>query len=760
MNLIFLDYNTYGNRIVKKEDTLANYLEYETAREVTANFNPNDGVNTVQVLNNKTHDVGNYLIVVDNNSNIVSRWFVMESIYKRDGQHFVKLHRDLMVDYWEGVKSAPCFIEKATVPSTDSAIFNKENMTFNQIKSGEYPLKDETGSAWVVGYIPKDSLNNNTIHGDVVLEHTADFTYSTLSDFPLNSLIGNTYNGAPSRIDFITKIDVIHPINNKMELSYGGISAITPSPTNGYKFVNESLYNSVDEYCNRLYGKASWFQAVPTMLGLAEQYTNYSASDYNNISESDILSWANKIILIGGIYYRVNINKSINAYQSTANINPSSSLIIDYWLPNIDLTFGGLNSVTGTPNNNTFSIDYYYYTYNVDLEQVFTDAQVTINNTRYHLEDQPYDMFCIPYSNDLEIFKNGTKILTANKSIATNMAIAIGKETGSANVYDVQLLPYCPVRYMIQADGTIDIGDARVHYITDSNNNNIGVVLWATTSAFTIDIPYTINITDAKLENECDMWRLSSPNFNGQFEFSAAKNGGVTSFNVDCNYKPFNPYIHINPNFGRLYGSDFNDSRGLICGGDFSLPQLSNAWANFELQNKNYQNIFDRQIQNMEVNNAISNTKSIVGALGNALGAGLATGNVGVGIGSGIAGALDIGLQIAQQQETLDYTKDLFGYQLGNIKAIPTNLTKTTAFTYNNKIFPILEYYTCTEEEKQALRDKIKYNGMTIMRIGKIEDYLQAEPSYIKGQLIRLQVNEDNHLLEAIRQEVNKGVYV
>ena len=41
MNLIFLNYNTYGNRVVKKENTLADYLEYETAREVTANFNPN-----------------------------------------------------------------------------------------------------------------------------------------------------------------------------------------------------------------------------------------------------------------------------------------------------------------------------------------------------------------------------------------------------------------------------------------------------------------------------------------------------------------------------------------------------------------------------------------------------------------------------------------------------------------------------------------------------------------------------------------------
>ena len=207
MNLIFLNYNTYGNRVVKKENTLADYLEYETAREVTANFNPNDGVDTVQVLNNKTHDVGNYLIVVDNNSNIVSRWYVMESIYMRDGQHFVKLHRDLFVDYWEGIKSAPCFIEKATVPSTDSAIFNKENMTFNQIKSGEYPLKDETGCAWVVGYIPKDSFQNATqIDGDVILDYTADYEYSTLADFPLADLINQTYNGPAYNIIYETNI--------------------------------------------------------------------------------------------------------------------------------------------------------------------------------------------------------------------------------------------------------------------------------------------------------------------------------------------------------------------------------------------------------------------------------------------------------------------------------------------------------------------------------------------------------------------------
>ena len=182
------------------------------------------------------------------------------------------------------------------------------------------------------------------------------------------------------------------------------------------------------------------------------------------------------------------------------------------------------------------------------------------------------------------------------------MAIEIGADAGSGAIYDVQLLPYCPVQYMIKSDGTFDIGNAKVNYIKNGETN-IGVILWATTSQFTLDIPYTIEVTDFKVSNECDMYRLCSPNFNGQFEFSAAKNGGVSSFNVDCNYKPFAPYIHVNPNFNRLYGQDFNDARGLVCGGDFSLPQISNAWANYQLHNKNYLNIFNRQIENMEINN-------------------------------------------------------------------------------------------------------------------------------------------------------------
>ena len=82
-----------------------------------------------------------------------------------------------------------------------------------------------------------------------------------------------------------------------------------------------------------------------------------------------------------------------------------------------------------------------------------------------------------------------------------------------------------------------------------------------------------------KLANECDLVRLVSQNYSAIFEFSPAKSGGVDGFLADCTYKPWSPYIHILPKLKGLYGDNFvsiDDARGLICGGDMSLPQLSN----------------------------------------------------------------------------------------------------------------------------------------------------------------------------------------
>ncbi len=367
------------------------------------------------------------------------------------------------------------------------------------------------------------------------------------------------------------------------------------------------------------------------------------------------------------------------------------------------------------------------------------------------------------------------------EGIADKVAQAI-QVKGASNVYDIQLLPYCPFTNVAYDNGfrlNNLIEGTDYILVKDENEDIATIVLFCDKTTKTFNINQNLDLKDSiKVDNECDMYRLCSPNWNGIFEFNVARNGGsVLGFNVDFNYKPYQPYIHINPIFNGLYGRDFNDARGLICGGDFSLAQNNDAWNNYTVNNKNYQNIFDRQIQNMDFNAGLSRletglsavTGTFTGAASGAtagfmMGGGPVGAVVGgaIGAATSLAGGIgDIAVNEQRLNEQRDLTIDMHNYQLGNIKAIPQSITKVGAFNENNKIWPVIEYYTCTDKEKQAFKNKLKYDGMTVCEIATINDYVLDDPSFIKGQLIRLEdISEDSHMAYAIYEEIKKGVYL
>ena len=785
--IYLLKYNNYYNRIVKKEDTLGAYLTQDCLLDTfeNVNFVPADGVDTTLVVKHEGPNP-DYLIVADGND-IESRWFVVESDIIRGGQYRLTLHRDVIVDSYDLVVNAPCFIEKATLSNDDPFIFNSENMTFNQIKQSETLLKDETQSAWVVGYIPKDAFPDGaTVTGDAILDDSADITVAGIENWEyyqyqntdFNALLTDYTTTGEVRIK-VTSSSATAPLKDvPFGITKGGIAyldTITPGAGSpGYSVTvpynqNDTIYaaekaikNGCPQQWNTGVVKAS------ILLSLKEYIGAHSITEI-----SDFTSLNNKILYDSNtqLYSRVILSKEIKNESVRINSStiPNLYTYLDEKITKEVSADGMTFTIEGAANVNTYKTDFSYEAYRITLEQIPQQVTATISKpeARYHLEDQPYDMFAIPYSDDLEIYKNGTKLFNANKSIAVNIATQITAATGSANVYDVQLLPYCPVRYCILADGTFDVKTAKVDYVQDKNKNNIGIILWATTSSFTVNINKEITSINPKIENMTDRWRLCSPNFNGQFEFSVAMNGGVDYFNVDCTYKPFNPYIHVNPNFKKMYGQDFNDARGLICAGDFSLPQVTNAWADYQLNNKNYENIFNREIQNLQVQQKAQRIGDIASTFGGVFGgaAGGALAGVGGAVVGGLisaaGGAADIAINEKLRAEAMDYKRDMFGMQMGNIQALPSNITKTTAFTYNNKIFPILEYYTCTDEEKTALTNKLKYNGMTVGRIGKIADYLaNANDQYIKGRIIRIEgVSDDFHYYKAISDEIYKGAF-
>lgn len=806
MDLYFLNFNNYYNRTIKFYNSINGYQqngEFLGEPLLGCSFNPNDSTDTTHVVNRSQEEIGDYMLAVLGNE-IVSRWFILEARRERTGQYTLRLRRDLFSDTFNSVIQAPAFIEKATLNNEDPMIFNKEDMTFNQIKKSEKLLKDETESAWVVGYIPRDSFSTSKeISGNVAIENSYDIIEDNISNWEYYSYVNQKFKGFYNLADTKYAGFIFHTVSGVGSYMQGfGVNAtgnILEFPQiYGYQgnanngkivgiespiVVNLSTSKALNEY-DTIYASSAIYQQTPLQWkNNINTINNYSLSYTqckNQTETNKFINLKNRIIYESSTqtYRKINITQE----QKTETIDITSGVLFEFLSNNLNRQISystpsefSTIDIVGNAGSSSFQMQYTYIEYTLTLEQILTTAKVTIDQNRYHLEDQPYDMFCIPYSDTLKIHKNGTEIFTANKSIAVNMAVEIGADAGADTIYDIQLLPYCPVRYCIKSDGTFDIEESKCHIIKNSEDQDIGVILWATSSAFTFNIPYTINITNPKIESQTDIYRLCSPNFNGQFEFSPAMNGGINYFNVDCNYKPFNPYIHVNPNFNYLYGQDFNDARGLICGGDFSLPQISNAWANYQLNNKNYQNIFDRQIENMEVNNAVQRKKETLGvglgiiggvaggAMAGAKGGvvGMAAGSVIGGIGSAVAGGMDMMLNERSRIEALDYTKDQFGYQLGNIQALPTSLSKTSALTYNNKIFPVLEFYTCTPEERLALENKLKYNGMTVMRIGTIQEFMQETPTYIKGKLIRLEnTGEDWHYISELANEFDKGVFI
>lgn len=786
MELYCLHYNNYYNRIIKKEDTINGYLPYLLYKAENINFNPNDGVDTTQILNWNVESMPDYIVAVNGND-IISRWFIIEMSRTRTGQYSLILRRDLIADNYEPIINAPCFIEKATLNQDDPMIYNSEDMSFNQIKTSETLLKDKSEVSWIVGYYAKDYKDESNPDISLNLDSNDNFNIKILPDIDIDTDITEwkfyKYTQYPY---FITNvININYSVNARYNTNTIQQFILNGEDDMSTKYINNpSLYTGILINTQNPPFSFEIFQDVDYTTLLEK--TNSLIPDIDSREDyNELINLNTKIIKYIDSNNVVKYKKiKVTPRQNTENISLyTNEDAFNYMSNAINPLIG--TKLTGEPSYNTFYLNMDVLRYIVTLEDVNDNISCTTSiskNNRYNVNDQPYSMFAIPYGNLL--VKNSGNInwnnITTSYDVALRAAYAFSeKYSGSGTLYDIQLLPYCPMQGIISDNNVIDLKNDSLLYSTiniQGGDTVVGIIINCTDNTFSLNIPLSIDVIDKKIENLTDMHRICSPNMNGAFEFSVAKNNGIDYINVDCEYRPYTPYIHLNPNFKGLYGQDFNGARGLICAGDFSLTQINDAWQTYQIQNKNYENIFNRQIQNMQVNNAVQKEKEIWSAAAGAIGAGtsgaVAGGMIGGPIGavvgglvsggiSAAAGARDIALNKQLRAEAIDYTKDQYGYQLGNIMALPDSITKVSSFNPNNKIFPFIEYYTCTDIEKEALRNKLKYNGMTVMRIGNIREFLQTEPSYIKGKLIRLEdISDEYHIVNEIANEIYKGVFI
>ena len=65
---------------------------------------------------------------------------------------------------------------------------------------------------------------------------------------------------------------------------------------------------------------------------------------------------------------------------------------------------------TSQPNANTFKASYNSGSYQIRMYETplyQTTGFYNIPQNRYHLNDAPYDMFCIPYGDNIKIYNTG-----------------------------------------------------------------------------------------------------------------------------------------------------------------------------------------------------------------------------------------------------------------------------------------------------------------------------------------------------------------
>lgn len=830
MNLYFMKYNNYYNRIIKKLDTINDYYNtYNAIIKENVNFNPNDNVNTTLTVNWDRNWTPDYLLVEDPNNNTFTRWFVLDAMRLRGQQYQMTLRHDLVADNLENILEADCFIEKAILDNDDPLIYNNENMTVNQIKTNEYLLKDESECAWICGYYG-DSFN---VENDIMM--TGKFNIDIAFDKPINMSF-NEWLAANNNIKYADRYTIISSLQDM----YAGKSAPETMTvyTSQFDLSGLHLYNkAVVE--NRAAANTLIRNKISTIGGsITNQYAIISSmvntrfQPHPSAATIDNLFYSNKELIVNKLK---DYTPFITKEEANSNILSLNNKIVKFISSNGSVEYYKLkityeeadnywtNAYTGNKNslcevlNDTCNFKYYGNANTVNSETAFVvgallynikitgelqktgEYTLSIHQGRDKLIDAPYRMFCLPYKpNEKIIYKNTSDgTIIQDSDIGLKMATALSKAYSGANqIYDIQILPYCPMPLDIfkkDSQGTYidfnNVESSMYDVITykeriDSTPINAGFVFYPTHSSFTVDIPFNkFVLSNIKLSNETDIMRLVSPNYNGQFEFKPSKNIGISGFNADCTYLPYQPYIHVNPNFSGLYGIDFNDTRGLICCGDFSIAQINDAWSTYQIQNKNYENIFNREIQSLELKYKYERTTDIVSGMTGILQGGISGGMAGAsgGVAGIIAGAaigtasstvgfgMDYQIKEALRNDALDYKNDMFGYHLGNIQALPQSISKTTAFTYNNKYFPILEYYTCTEKEKEAVANKIAYNSMTVMTIGKLKDYINNKWSYknieskgyIKGSIIRMEnFTDDFHILNTISEEIYKGVYL
>ena len=793
MTFYFLNYYSYDSRKHNRYGTeLSQYLSADNnpiIYEDLININWGDGVNAyipcINLPNDDMLGLGkNYLVVVNNNGTIHSRWYVMESGYTMKGQYQITLRRDLISDHLDKVVSTKCMINRGWLLTGDRRIYKPEGFQLNQVKTAQVPIyyggEGTKNLRFIVAYLAK----NRQQPIDLQLtpsKFPVSYTANTLHDWA-----GYTYVTQPQKkyTGFRYNATVLQRIDNPFfdKFVWGKDSGPTYSDSfpGAGQYWRRTRYKTASELLNDLGGDE--FIASLDSLSFAAYPGGTDLSEYDNKYFYEQST---------GKYYLIHVRKQNNVQKepyATVNIGALYSKCytafnsLSYMQPiNISATTG-----------DWFQVEKYYTYDTLELELVGSSdasSKVTIPINMCPTANASYDIITIPCGK-FAYYKGGTEAtMVDSTSIAQELAAQLGKQDSSL-VYDVQLMPYPPQGSYTLTSSTFRFTD---WVNTDNITYNVNVddgsgnlkcfisavqtadnILHIDTGLFGETVPPSDPV-EFKVARETTMYRLCSPTYDSLYDFNPYDNNGLSEMRAYMTLKPYNPYLLIQPVFNEdgLYGGSYEDNRGLICS-NFSMTRTSDRFLQYELNNANYKQIFSRNIESLNKQQKWAQTEAGFGIAAGAM-SGMATGAMGgskfgpsgaiagglFGAGVGLAGGIvDLNLTNERFDEQRSMQRDMHYLNIGNIQALPDALTKVGAFTIRTAKQPFLEVYRATVEEQEALRKYITEQGMLYGDIDVMQTVIDNTPTggYVSGYAIYMDADFDAHEFTELNRELQMGV--
>ena len=671
MNLLILKkFNNYFNRKVKKYSDLDSYEDISDSytHVLNVNFNPNDEVRTELVLGKgelngffdfEKTDSADYLVcytsVTENNittNTIESRWFITEVVRTRGGQYKLQLKRDSIADKFDSLLTCPAYIKKGIVTDDNPLILTSEGIGVNQIKKGEELLKDNTNTSWLVGYMPKNGGTDGNVSVQIP---TKSFGYETIESLAAslgvdsvdlnNALTTNSSNPTyfvNDNIEVIGWVNLVDSTAQEYRFKAGtsnGFGSFSYSEeliqwhnktsdcfakavaTGAYDFLPDKSktywLNALNYYKANI--KAAWKTITTHPL--------FTKNVFNKLSQ---LEANNTIIYKSGSYYRIRVGQVLGptntgeTYYASALSSPFAAVCSKF------VTDYNATVVTGEKrlqlvDHGVIFLNYNELIANFYLEKVTDLSDIpgisfAMSSTRNACTDQVYDMFAIPYNN--VTIMNGNDSYTGIGEYSQQLAVAIAEKmsAGSYDLYDLQLLPYCPIPEIGRSNGSINISSLSAAYDYDYIYQTGSTVrqtdtgycepeydydyqTWNAIKIVTFDVPYSSvsaygTIINQMPTEEVRQYNTSKTSYNGgtqtRVTFWANTEYEQTADNINVSiwieYPNPNPVISSIVIYPKSASFSTNINKTLSLTDSMKIESQCN---NYRLVSPNYQGSFD-----------------------------------------------------------------------------------------------------------------------------------------------------------------------